>query len=106
VRAGASRFGRVSGMFIRRGGLRIQGTRRSKSSESEGAIMINPAIFKAYDVRGVYPDEINGEAAHAIGSATAAHLGASRIAVARDMRRSGPELMAELIHGMVEQASP
>jgi phosphomannomutase len=67
--------------------------------------MISPAIFKAYDVRGVYPDEINGEAAHAIGSATIAHLDVSRVAVARDMRTSGPELMAELVHGMVEQGA-
>ncbi len=67
--------------------------------------MINTSIFKAYDVRGVYPDELSGEDAHAIGSATVAHLGATRVAVARDMRRSGPELAAELIHGMVEQGA-
>jgi phosphomannomutase len=67
--------------------------------------MINPAIFKAYDIRGVYPDELDGDAAHAIGSATIAHLRAKKVAVARDMRRSGPELMAELIRGMVEQGA-
>jgi phosphomannomutase len=67
--------------------------------------MINPAIFKAYDVRGIYPDQINEEAAHAIGGATVAHLGVSRVAVARDMRVSGPVLMAELIRGMVEQGA-
>ena len=31
--------------------------------------MINPAIFKAYDIRGVYPDDINEEAGYAIGRA-------------------------------------
>ena len=67
--------------------------------------MINPSIFKAYDIRGIYPDELSGEDAHAIGAATIAHLGATRVAVARDMRRSGPELAAELIHGMVEQGA-
>ena len=67
--------------------------------------MVNPSIFKAYDIRGVYPEELSGEDAHAIGAATIAHLGATRVAVARDMRRSGPELAAELIHGMVEQGA-
>jgi phosphomannomutase len=67
--------------------------------------MINPAIFKAYDVRGTYPDQLNAEAAHAIGGAVIEHLGVSRIAVSRDMRTSGPELMAALIRGMVEQGA-
>src|SRR5437588_12384926 len=40
-----------------------------------------------------------------MGGATVAHLGVSRVAVARDMRVSGPVLMAELIRGMVEQGA-
>src|SRR5579885_3493168 len=67
--------------------------------------MIDPAIFKAYDIRGTYPDQLTEEAAHAIGGATIDYLGVSQIAVARDMRTSGPELMAELIRGMVEQGA-
>ncbi|MDB5075780.1 MAG: Phosphomannomutase, partial [Chloroflexi bacterium] len=67
--------------------------------------MINPAIFKAYDVRGTYPDQLNEEAAHAIGGALVAHLGVSHVAVGRDMRVSGPALSAALIRGIVEQGA-
>jgi phosphomannomutase len=51
---------------------------------------LNPDIFKAYDVRGVYPGEVNEEAARAIGAAFVAYLKAKRIAVGRDMRLSSP----------------
>ncbi|HWE64531.1 MAG TPA: phosphomannomutase/phosphoglucomutase, partial [Chloroflexota bacterium] len=67
--------------------------------------MIDPEIFKAYDVRGIYPDQLNEETAHAIGSATIAQLGVSRIAVGHDMRVSGPALTGALIKGMVEQGA-
>src|SRR5258708_25644438 len=60
--------------------------------------MINPHIFKAYDVRGLYPQELNEEAAHLIGRGFVAYLGAKRIAVSRDMRLSSPSLAAALIH--------
>ena len=49
---------------------------------------LNPDIFKAYDVRGVYPGEVNEDAARAIGAAFVAYLQAKRIAVSRDMRLS------------------
>jgi phosphomannomutase len=67
--------------------------------------MMDPTIFKAYDVRGTYPDQLNEAAARAIGGATIAHLGISRIAVGRDMRVSGPALSRALIQGMVEQGA-
>ena len=41
--------------------------------------MINPSIFKAYDVRGLYPQEVNEDAARLIGRGFAAYLGAKRI---------------------------
>ena len=49
---------------------------------------LNPDIFKAYDVRGVYPAEVNEDAARAIGAAFVVYLKAKRIAVSRDMRLS------------------
>jgi phosphomannomutase len=64
---------------------------------------INPAIFKAYDVRGLYPSEINAEAARDIGRGFVAYLGAKRIAVSRDMRLSSPELAAAFIDGATSQ---
>jgi phosphomannomutase len=61
--------------------------------------MINPSIFKAYDVRGLYPQEVNEEGARLIGRGFVAYLGAKRIAVSRDMRLSSPSMAAAFIEG-------
>ncbi len=66
---------------------------------------INPTIFKAYDVRGVYPGEVNEDAARAIGGGFVAYLGAKRIAVGRDMRLSSPALAAAFIDGATAQGA-
>jgi len=66
---------------------------------------LNPDIFKAYDVRGVYPNEVNEEAARAIGGAFVAYLQAKRIAVGRDMRVSSPALASAFIEGAVAQGA-
>jgi phosphomannomutase len=66
---------------------------------------LDPGIFKAYDVRGVYPSEINEEAARAIGAAFVAYLQATRIAVGRDMRLSAPALAAAFIDGATSQGA-
>ena len=42
-------------------------------------------IFKAYDVRGIYPTEINKEAAYAIGRALVSHTKSKRVVVGFDM---------------------
>jgi phosphomannomutase len=60
---------------------------------------IRPGIFKAYDVRGVYPEEIDGEVARRIGAAFVDYLGARRIVVARDVRLSSPEIAAGFVGG-------
>src|SRR6187455_1928585 len=60
---------------------------------------INPSIFKAYDVRGLYPGEINEDAARQIGRGFAAYLNAKRIGVSRDMRVSSPTVAAAFIEG-------
>jgi phosphomannomutase len=62
-------------------------------------MIINPSIFKAYDVRGLYPSEINEEAARLIGRGFVAYLNAKRIAVSRDMRLSSPSIAAAFIEG-------
>ncbi len=66
---------------------------------------MNPNIFKAYDVRGLYPDEINEETASAIGAAFVTYLKAGRIAVGRDMRLSSPALAAAFIDGAMSQGA-
>jgi len=69
------------------------------------AVSLNPGIFKAYDVRGTYPGEVNEEAARAIGAAFVAYLKAKRIAVGRDMRLSSPTLAAAFIDGATAQGA-
>ena len=49
-------------------------------------------VFKAYDIRGIVPDELNALQFRAIGVAVARFTGAPTILVARDMRESGVEL--------------
>jgi phosphomannomutase len=66
---------------------------------------IDPNIFKAYDVRGLYPQEIDEQAARLIGRGFVAYLGASRIGVSRDMRLSSPSLAAAFIDGAREQGA-
>jgi phosphomannomutase len=67
--------------------------------------MPHSSIFKAYDIRGTYPGEIDEEAVRAIGAGFAAYLGARRIAVGRDMRLSSPALAAAFIDGATAQGT-
>jgi phosphomannomutase len=66
---------------------------------------ISPSIFKAYDVRALYPSEIDEDGARAIGRAFVAYLNAKRIGVSRDMRLSSPSLAAEFIAGARQQGA-
>ncbi len=56
-------------------------------------------IFKAYDIRGVYPDAFDEEAARRIGWAFARFTEADRIVMGRDMRTSSPSLSAAFTQG-------
>lgn len=66
---------------------------------------IDPKIFKTYDIRGVYPDEINEEAAEKIGAAFAKFFSGKtdKIIVGRDGRISSPELFSGLTRGIASQ---
>lgn len=73
---------------------------------------MDPAIFKAYDIRGIYPDQINEDDAWKIGCATARFLpslvtgyqrgqaNAHSLCVGRDMRKHSPSLLKALTEGM------
>lgn len=65
--------------------------------------MIDQTIFKAYDIRGIYPSELNEEAAYSIGRAFARRSGAKKMTVGSDMRVSGPILKRELIRGITDE---
>ncbi|CAN5548515.1 phosphomannomutase/phosphoglucomutase [soil metagenome] len=58
------------------------------------------SIFKAYDVRGVYPSEIDEHTVRRIGAAFARFLEVDEIAVGRDMRASSPALASAFIEGV------
>ena len=51
---------------------------------------VNPKIFKAYDIRGIYPTDINEDVVYKIGRAIVQFLEAKKIAVGRDIRESSP----------------
>ncbi|HEX9711406.1 MAG TPA: phosphomannomutase/phosphoglucomutase [Actinomycetota bacterium] len=63
------------------------------------------AIFKAYDIRGTYPDQIDEEVAHRVGRAFVALLDARKVVVARDMRSSSEPLSAAFISGAITQGA-
>ena len=65
--------------------------------------MINPDVFKAYDVRGLYPQEVTEDLFRQLGRAFVAFLGPGRFAVTRDMRLSSPSLSEAFIEGATAQ---
>ena len=67
--------------------------------------MLDPAVFKAYDVRGIYPDELDEEGAYAIGRAYVAQFEPQRIAVGRDMRLSSPQMAEAVIRGAADEGA-
>jgi phosphomannomutase len=64
--------------------------------------MLDPKAFKAYDVRGIYPDELDEAGAYAIGRAYVEQFEPKRMAVGRDMRLSSPAMAAAAIRGASE----
>ncbi len=64
--------------------------------------VLNPAVFKAYDVRGMYPDDLDEEGAYAIGRAYVEQFEPRRIAVGRDMRLSAPSMARAAIDGAAD----
>ncbi|MGZ4414911.1 MAG: phosphomannomutase/phosphoglucomutase [Gaiellaceae bacterium] len=64
--------------------------------------MLDPKIFKAYDVRGIYPDELDEAGAYAIGRAYVDEFEPKAIAVGRDMRLSSPSIAEAAMRGAAE----
>lgn len=61
---------------------------------------IDQSIFKAYDIRGLVPGQLNAELAYKLGCAIVKFLECKKVVVGRDMRDSSEELSAELIRGI------
>ncbi|HEU0303739.1 MAG TPA: phosphomannomutase/phosphoglucomutase, partial [Gaiellaceae bacterium] len=64
--------------------------------------MLDPKVFKAYDVRGIYPGELDEAGAYAIGRAYVEHFEPRRIAVGRDMRLSAPAMARAAMEGAAD----
>jgi phosphomannomutase len=64
--------------------------------------MLDSKVFKAYDVRGVYPTELDEEGAYAIARAVVEQFEPKRFAVGRDMRVSSPAMAAAAIRGAAD----
>jgi phosphomannomutase len=66
-------------------------------------VTVNPAsldaIFKAYDIRGIYPDQLDEATARAVGNAFVGFTGAGRVLVGRDARPSSEPLVAAFLDG-------
>src|SRR3954471_10737348 len=69
-----------------------------------GAVL-NPSIFKAYDVRGIYPEDLDEDGAYKIGRGYVQQFEPRRIAVGRDMRLSSPQMAAALIEGASDEGA-
>ena len=63
------------------------------------------SIFKAYDIRGIYPGELNEKEAYKIGRAIVEFSGAKTIAIGKDMRKSGMALFDALVDGITTQGA-
>ncbi len=59
-------------------------------------------IFRSYDIRGIYPEELNEELAYRIGRATPVVFPQGPIGVSRDMRSSAPSIRDALVKGLLE----
>jgi phosphomannomutase len=64
--------------------------------------VLEPKVFKAYDVRGIYPTELDEDGAHAIGRAFVEVFEPKKIAIGHDMRVSSPAMAAAAIRGASE----
>src|SRR5918912_4006899 len=61
--------------------------------------MLAPSVFKAYNVRGIVPDELDAEGAYAIACGYVAAFEPTVMAIGRDMRLSSPDIAAAAIRG-------
>ena len=64
--------------------------------------MLDPAVFKAYDIRGLYPSQLDEEGAYRVGRAYVGHFEPRTIAVGRDMRLSSPAMARAAIEGAAD----
>jgi phosphomannomutase len=67
--------------------------------------MLAPSVFKAYDVRGIVPDELDAEGAYAVACGYVAAFEPKVMAIGRDMRLSSPAIAAAAIRGATDSGA-
>jgi phosphomannomutase len=80
-------------------------TRGIPPAGTVGGVRNLSSIVKAYDIRGVVPDQLDEQVARAVGAAFARVTGAARIVTARDMRESSAPLAAAFAEGVTAQGA-
>jgi len=80
-------------------------TRGITPAGTVGGVRNLSSIVKAYDIRGVVPDQLDEQVARAVGAAFARVTGAERIVTARDMRASSAPLSAAFAEGVTAQGA-
>lgn len=68
-------------------------------------VKVDPDIFKAYDIRGIVPEQLNEEIAYRVGRAFVRVVGARQVVVGRDMRLSGPLLFEAITRGLTDEGA-
>jgi phosphomannomutase len=68
-------------------------------------MQVNPSIFKAYDIRAIYPDDLNEEIGYAVGRAFVTLLKVDTVIVGHDMRLSGPQMFEAVTRGLTDQGA-
>ncbi|MEM7029802.1 MAG: phosphomannomutase/phosphoglucomutase [Chloroflexota bacterium] len=68
-------------------------------------MQVDPSIFKAYDIRGIYPSQLDEKTAYAIGRAFVTFLSVDTVIVGRDMRLSSPQMHKNVIAGLTDQGA-
>ncbi|MBW2964590.1 phosphomannomutase/phosphoglucomutase [Candidatus Woesearchaeota archaeon] len=67
--------------------------------------MVNEEIFRAYDIRGVFGEDMDESDAYNIGRAFVTFLGCKEVVVGQDMRKSSPALFDSLVRGITDQGA-
>jgi len=73
--------------------------------EQMTARQIDPSIFKAYDIRGTYPDEIDEDVCYRIARAFVSSLGCKTVVVGHDMRETADTLVEATVRGITDQGA-
>lgn len=68
-------------------------------------VAVDPSIFRDYDIRGIYPNQLNEKTFYLLGRAFSCFFNAEKIAVACDMRLSSPSLFTAITTGITDQGT-